>query len=58
MSVPKFEYRIRMEDSQSERDRFDSQAAVLRAILLALSGLSYAILMQVLLEGVCLIPSL
>jgi hypothetical protein len=49
MSVSDAERHIRIKDSQVELDRFENQAAVILALILALTGVSYAILMQVLL---------
>jgi hypothetical protein len=47
MSVPDPERRLRINDGQAELDRFENQAAVILALSLTLSGVSYAILMQV-----------
>jgi hypothetical protein len=47
MRVPDLERRVRIEDSQDELDRFEHQAASILAIALALSGVSYATLMLV-----------
>jgi hypothetical protein len=47
MRVPDLERRVRIEDSQAELDRFEHQAASILAIALALSGVSYATLMLV-----------
>lgn len=49
MSGPDPEHLIRIKDSQAELDRFEHQAAAILALVLTLSGVSYAILMQVLL---------
>ena len=47
MSVPDPERRVRINDSQVELDRIENQAATILALALTLSGVSYAILMQV-----------
>jgi len=49
MSGPDAERRVQIKDSQVELDRFENQVAVILALILALTGVSYAILMQVLL---------
>jgi hypothetical protein len=49
MSVPDPEHLIQIEGSQAELDRFEHQAPAILALVLTLSGVSYAILMQVLL---------
>ena len=49
MRVPDAERSVRLNDSQAELDRFESQAAVILALILALTGVSYVILVQVLL---------
>jgi hypothetical protein len=49
MRGPDAEGRVQIKDSQVELDRFENQAAVILALILALTGVSYAILMQVLL---------
>jgi len=45
--VPNLERRVRIEDSQTELDRFEHQAASVLTFALALSGVSYATLMLV-----------
>jgi hypothetical protein len=47
MRVPDLECRVRVEDSQVELDRFEHQAASVLAFALALSAVSYATLMLV-----------
>lgn len=49
MSVPNPEPLIQIKDSQAELDRFERQAAAILALVLTFSGVSYAILMQMLL---------
>jgi hypothetical protein len=49
MRVPDLERRVRVEHSQAELDRFEHQAASIVALALALSGVSYATLMLVML---------
>jgi hypothetical protein len=49
MRVPDLERCVRVEDSQAELDRFEHQAASVLAFALALSGVSYATLMLVML---------
>jgi hypothetical protein len=49
MRVPDAERRVQITDSQAELDRFKNQAAVLLALVLALTGVLSAVLMQVLL---------
>jgi hypothetical protein len=49
MSVSDAERHIRIKDSQVELDRFGNQAATILALVLTLTGVIYAILMQVLL---------
>lgn len=49
MSVPDAERHILIKDSQVELDRFGNQAATILALVLTLTGVIYAILMQVLL---------
>ncbi len=49
MRVPDAERRAQINDNQVELDRFEDQAAVILALVLALTGVSYTILMQVLL---------
>jgi hypothetical protein len=47
MSIPDSEPRVCINDSQVELERFENQAATILALALTLSGVSYAILMQV-----------
>jgi hypothetical protein len=47
MSVPDPERRVRINDSQAELDRFENQAATILVLALTLTGVSYAILIQV-----------
>jgi len=49
MRVSDPERRVRITDSQAEFDQFGSQAAFILTLALALSSVSYAILMEVLL---------
>jgi len=49
MRDPDLERRVRIEYSQAELDRFEHQAASILAFALALSGVSYATLMLVML---------
>ena len=49
MRVPDLERRVRIEDGQAELDRFEHQAASVMALGLALSGMTYATLMLVML---------
>jgi hypothetical protein len=49
MRVPALEPRVGIRDSQAEFDGFENQAAAILALALTLTGVSYAILMQVLL---------
>ena len=49
MSVPEAERHAWFEDSQAEPDRFENQATAILALVLTLTGVSYAILIQVLL---------
>ena len=49
MRVPDLERRVRIEDSQAELDRFEHQAASVLALALALSGVTYATMMLVML---------
>jgi hypothetical protein len=47
MNLPASERPIRSNDPQAELDRFEHQAASILALALTLSGMTYAILMQV-----------
>jgi len=49
MRVPDPERRVRINEGQAELDGFGNQAASILVLALALSGVSYAILMQVML---------
>ena len=49
MSVPDAEPRVGIKDSQAELDRFENQAAAILALVLTLTGVIYAVFMQVLL---------
>jgi hypothetical protein len=49
MSVPASERPVRIKDSQAELDQFENQAAAILALVLTLTGVNCAILMQVLL---------
>jgi hypothetical protein len=49
MRVPDFERVVHINESQAELDRFEHQAASILTLGLALSGVSYAILMLVML---------
>jgi hypothetical protein len=49
MSVPNAEHHVRIKDSQVELDRFENQAAAILALVLTLTGVICAILMQVVL---------
>ncbi|PVE25971.1 hypothetical protein DC522_01660 [Microvirga sp. KLBC 81] len=49
MSDPNPERRARVKDAHAALDRFERQAAAILALVLTLTGVSYAILMQVLL---------
>jgi hypothetical protein len=49
MSVPDAERRVRIKHRQAEFDRVENRAAAILALVLTLTGVSYAILMQVLL---------
>ena len=49
MSVSEAERRAWFEDSQAQPDRFENQATAILALVLTLTGVSYAILIQVLL---------
>jgi hypothetical protein len=49
MSAPDAERHTRIKDSQVELERFENQAATILALVLTLTGVTYAILMQVLL---------
>ena len=47
MNLPASERPVRLNDPQAELDGFGHQAASIRALALMLSGMTYAILMQV-----------
>ncbi|WP_153885326.1 hypothetical protein [Microvirga tunisiensis] len=49
MSDPVSELRVQTKDIRTESDRFEGQAAIVLALALTLSVLSYVILMQALL---------
>ena len=49
MSVPDAERHARIKGSQAELDRFENQAAAILALVLTLTGVIYAVLMQMLL---------
>jgi hypothetical protein len=49
MSLPASEHAIRPNDTQAELDRFERQAVSIVALALTLAGVSYVILIQVLL---------
>lgn len=49
MSVSEAERRAWFEDSQAEPDRFENQATAILALVLTLTGVIYAVLMQMLL---------
>ena len=49
MSVPDSDRPVRIKDGRVELDRFENQATAILALVLTLTGMSYAILMQVLL---------
>jgi hypothetical protein len=49
MRVPDADRRVRVKDRQAELDRFENRAAAILALVLTLTGVSSALLLQVLL---------